>query len=155
MKVNWVSKKEGGFVLTAAIIFILMLVFLAMFVLNAGYNQRVMVNNVGVTRARAYYQAQAGVVDANARIRTNYVIGLVGDTAHGSTGASFLDPGYNPTPYHLNLDANPLTFSAAASVPTGYDVTVDISAVDKDNAGTAVSPLTGRRIIEAKGYRIN
>ncbi len=149
VKVNWVLKKEGGFVLTAAIIFILMLVFLAAFVLNVGYNQRVMTNNVGLVRARAYYRAQAGVVDANARIRINYVTGLVAGA--GSTGTSFLDPGYNPAPYHLDLDMNPPTFSAAASIPADYDVTVDISAVDKNNNGTDVNPLTGRRIIEATG----
>ncbi|GEM_PF-1541257 len=149
VKVNWVLKRESGFVLTAAIIFILMLVFLAAFALNAGYNQRVMTNNVGLVRARAYYRAQGGVVDANARIRTNYVVGL--EDGAGSTGTSFLDPGYNPAPYHLNLDTNSPAFSADASIPAGYDVTVDISAVNKNNDGTDVNPLTGRRIIEAKG----
>ncbi len=149
VKVNGILREEGGFVLTATIVFIMMLVFLAAFVLNAGYNQRVMANNVGVTRAKAYYRAQAGVVDANARIRTNYVTGLGVGT--GSSGTSFLDSGYNPAPYHLDLDQNPPTFSNAASIPTGYDVTVDISAVDRNNDGTAVSPLTGRRIIEVTG----
>ena len=151
MKITECSKNKDGFVLTVAIIFIIMLALLAVFVLNAGANKRIMADNVGATRARAYYRAQAGVVDAQARIRMNYTTGLVADTAHGSTGTSFTDNNYNPTPYHLDLSTNPPTLSTAAVIPAGYDVTVDISAVDKDNAGTAVNPLTGRRIIESTG----
>ena len=141
MTMSGISKKEGGFVLTAAIMFIVMLALLAGFVLNAGYNKRILANNVGITRTRAYYRAQAGVVDAAARIRLDYTTGL--------TSGSFTNPAYNPAPYYLDLDANPPTLSAAPF--TGYDVTVDISAVDRDNNGNPVSPLTGRRIIEVTG----
>ena len=144
-------KNENGFILTVAILFIIMLVSLAGFVMNAGYNQKKLINSVGPTRTKAYYRAQAGVVDAQARIRLNYVTGLVADAANGSTGTSFSDPGYNSAPYHLDLDQNPPALSAAGTIPTGYDVTVDISAVDKNNNGSAVSPVTGRRIIEVTG----
>ena len=139
---NGILEEEDGFVMTVAIIFIIMLALLAAFVLNAGANRRIMADNVGARRARAYYHAQAGAVDAQARIRLNTTTGL-------TPAGSFTDSTYNPAPYYLDLSTNPPTLTTTA--PARYDVTVDISAVNKNNDGTAVSPLTGRRIIEVTG----
>jgi len=85
--------------LTVVIIIIIMLGLLATYVTQLGYNQRRLSDTAGGRRAKIYYRAQAGLVDANWRIRTNY-------TASLSPVGSFLVDGYDPGAYQLDVDGD-------------------------------------------------
>ena len=75
-----------------------------------GYNQKKLSDAAGGRRAKIYYRAQAGVVEANWRIRENI-------------GGNFTTPAYDPAPYSIDVDGD-----------TVNDCTIDIGPVT--NAAT-------------------
>ena len=93
---------QRGVALTLAIIVIVMIAILTAWTLRLAYNYQVLTSDSALKRTRAYYRAQAGIVDANWRIRNNI-------------GGDFTDPKYNPPAYPLDIDDDGIT-----------DVTVDI-----------------------------
>lgn len=107
--------KNPGFALTAVIIAIFMMMVLASAVLLYAYNIRRLQDSLAGLRTLAYYNANAGIVDAQWRIRTNY---------QGN-----FDPG-DPDPPSYTLDVN------GDSLP---DVTVDIGAFNSATRNRSIS----------------
>ena len=105
-----------GLALTIVMIVIIMLAIISAFSTNLGFNQKKMIDANSGRRAKIYFKAQAGVVDANWRIRTDYTVGL-------APAGSFTTDAYNPGPYLLDVDQNGTN-----------DVSVDIGPVN--NAAT-------------------
>ncbi len=87
---------DKGIAMTLVIVIIIILTMLAAYVTSLAYNQRRVTDTAGGGRAKIYYRAKAGVVEANWRIRTNYTAGL--------TPGSFLIPTYDPAPYTIDVD---------------------------------------------------
>ena len=77
-----------GVALVIVIIVVVMLTLIGSFVASLGYNQRKLLETMSGQRAKIYYRAQAGLVDANWRIRTNY---LTDFTVAGNTAAYSID----------------------------------------------------------------
>ena len=84
--------------MTIVIIIIIIMAMLALYVTTLGYNQKKLADSAGGRRAKIYYKAQAGVIDANWRIRTNYTAGL-------PVGNFRTDPNYSPT-YSVDIDGD-------------------------------------------------
>jgi Tfp pilus assembly protein PilX len=116
---------DKGMALVVVIVVVIMLALLAGYVTQLGYNQRRLSDTAGGRRAKIYYNAQAGVVHANWRIRTNYTAGLV-------PAGSFLVDAYDPNPYSIDVDGDGT-----------MDCTVDIGPV-----------AAGRRSISATGLDV-
>ena len=107
--------------MTIVIIVIVIMAFLATLITTLGYNQRKLSDSAGGRRAKIYYQAQAGVIEARWRIRENI-------------GGNFTTDAYDPAPYSIDVDgdgtndcdidigpANPVT-KQRAIVATGKDI---------------------------------
>ncbi len=118
------SDNKNGIALTVVIVVLMILVMMAGYILSLGYNRRRVVDAASGTRAKIYYRAQAGVYDANVRIRKNYTVGLV-------PAGSFLTPAYDPGAYNIDVDGNGTN-----------DCTVNIGPVNV---------ATGRRQIDSMG----
>ena len=101
------GRREQGMVMTVVIILIMIITLLTGYVLTVAYNHRRLAGSVGGARMRAAAFAQAGVVDAQWRIRTD----PGGFFAAGG-------PAYDPAPYNIDVDGD-----------GNNDVSVDISAV--------------------------
>jgi len=99
-------KSDKGAILTVVIMVIVLLTLLAGYTLNFAYNQKRLTDRSSGAHLKAYYRAQAGVVDAQWRLRTDPG-GLF--AANG--------PAYNPPAYSLDIDGDGVN-----------DVTVDIGA---------------------------
>lgn len=125
-------KNVKGAVLTIVIVVIIMMVILVGAVLSLAANQRRAADNLAAHHARAYYRANAGLVDARWRIRVN-------ETAEIG-GGDFTDPTFNPAPYYIDIDNDVVD----TTLDDGDDVRVDISAVGANQAGV--------RTIDAHGY---
>ncbi len=126
------TKNDKGAVLTVVIIIIIILTLLAGYILNLAYNQKRLTDHLSGTHLKAYYRAQAGVVNAQWRIRNN-VVGDIG----GSGANDFLNPSWNPGPYSIDLSTD-----AVHSPPNAADeVQIDIGA----------TTAQGFRLIEATG----
>lgn len=97
---------EAGVALTAVIISIVLVSLVAASALSLGYHQRVLTKKAVSSRTKAYYFAQAGLVDAREIIRKD-------------AGGNFATPSYNPAPYTLDVDGD-----------GDADVTIDIGAVN-------------------------
>lgn len=121
---------DKGVVLVIAIVVIVLLALLAGYATQLGYNQRRLSDAGGGRRAKIYYRAQAGVVDANFRIRTNYTAGLTPVIAGG-----FLVDTYDPNPYPLDVDGDGT-----------MDCQVDI--------GPVTNPLTKQRGVSSTGLDV-
>ena len=65
-------RSSKGIALAVALVTILCLLTVAGAILTLGYNFNLIINNMGGTRSVDYYKAQAGVVDAQWRLRTNF-----------------------------------------------------------------------------------
>lgn len=102
---------QRGIAMTMVMVIVVMMALIAGYVTQLGYNQRKLVDAASGRRAKIYYRAQAGLVDANARIRTNYTTGL-------SPAGSFAVDTYNPAPYNIDVDGDGT-----------QDTTIDIDAV--------------------------
>ena len=132
------TQSDKGAVLTVVIIVIIILTLLAGYTLNFAYNQRRLTNRLSGTQLKAYYRAQAGVVNAQWRIRTNFVTDIGGVVG----GNDFLNPAWNPDSYSINLTTNVVSHPPLAT----DDVLVDIGEVD-----TSATPAKGFRRIESTG----
>ncbi len=106
---------DKGVALTVVIVIVIVMALISGYVTVLSYNQVKLANTAGGRRAKVYYRAQAGVVDANWRIRTNYVTGLT--PIPGILG--FRDASWNPNPYQIDVDGDSV-----------MDCTVDINLPD-------------------------
>ena len=77
----------------------MVLVLLASFAVNYGYNKKRLMDIHSGRRDTLNFRAQAGVVDANWRIRADYTAGL-------SPAGSFTNSAYDPAAYGLDVDRN-------------------------------------------------
>lgn len=64
-------ENKKGAVLFIAILFSLLIATIMIYVISVAYQRTRLVDNVGAKRTRNYYRAQAGLVDAFWRLRTN------------------------------------------------------------------------------------
>ena len=119
---------DKGAAMTIVIILVIIMAFLATLVTIMSYNQKKLSQSVSGRRAKIYYRAQAGVVEANWRIRENYTVGLV----NGGGGASFIDDAYDPQAYSIDTDGDSVN-----------DCTIDI--------GPKTGGPAGRRAISSVG----
>ena len=71
--------QNRGVALTIAIFILVMLVAVGGYMMSMGYNQKRMVDVSSGVKIRLYYNAQAGIVDANWRIRSNVGANFSGD----------------------------------------------------------------------------
>lgn len=106
------TKNAKGIALTVVIIVLAILVMMAGYIFSLGYNRKKITDAASGTRAKISYRAQAGVHDATARIRKNYV-GATNLPPPGATtpaltpgGGSFLNPAFDPDPYQIDVDGN-------------------------------------------------
>lgn len=133
---------QNGAALGIVVVLTTIIVLVGTYVLSAGYNQTKQIDAVGIQRTKTYFRAQAGVVDALWRIRTNAA------APAGPTG-SFATDNYDPNPYYIDIETN--TTSSTQTVGTS-DVMVDIGM--KDTSAVVVpapdSNSNLRRIV-AKG----
>lgn len=105
------SKDKKGIALTVVIIILAVLVMMAGYIFSLGYNRVKITNAASGDRAKISYRAQAGVYDATTRIRKNYPYTSPGNvnpmgTDPGSVGTDFLNPGFDPAPYTIDVDGN-------------------------------------------------
>ena len=114
-----------GVALTVTMVIIVVLVLLASFTVNYGYNKKRLVDINSGRRDTLNFRAEAGVVDANWRIRSNYTVGL-------SPAGSFATDAYDPAPYGLDVDKNGVT-----------DTCVNIGPVTNVNTGQRSIVSTG------------
>ena len=131
MKKKFLPNDSKGVALTVAIMVIIMLALLAGFVANFSYNQRKLLDSASGKRIKIYYLAQAGVVDAVWRIRSNYTTGIPGAPAGGFVS----NPAWDPAVYSIdangdgtndtNIDIGPVTSVTTEQrqiVSTGRDI---------------------------------
>ena len=95
IKKNGLRNDSKGVALVIVIMVIIMLTLLGGFAANLAYNQRRLLDIASGRHIRNYYAAQAGVVDASWRIRTNYT-GATSCTP-GGLGGDFTNVNYSPT----------------------------------------------------------
>ena len=119
-----------GVALTIAAVVIVMLAILAAIMTQLGASQRKLADTASGVRARIYYLAQGGTVDAFWRIRTDYTTGL-------NPAGSFLNDAYDPAPYPLDVNGDGIN-----------DTCVDIDRVDPAYAAT-----TKQRSVSSTGYQ--
>ena len=125
------DKGQGGFALTMVIVLITVLLSLSAAALGVSYNFKQIADASSGARIESHYRAQAGITDAQWRIRTNTLNDIVGLVP---PAGGFGDRDFTVS-YYLDIDANP----PAASVPgiASADCLVTIGAVS-DNYGTRV-----------------
>ena len=141
-------KNQAGFVLALTIIVIVILTFVVMLVLSLGVHQKTLADAVSGTRMVAYYRSQAGIVDAQWRIRENVIhLDKNGDLNSDlvDNGKDFSFPEWDPPAYYIDLDDD-TTSLTRRSVAGGNidDVQVDIGPIEN-----------GTRAIDSVGYDSN
>ena len=99
--------------MVVVIVIITMLTLIGAFMTKMTYNQRTLVSVTSGKRVQVYYRAQAGVVDAHWRIRTNYTGAPMG-------GGDFTNPAFDPPPYSVDM----------APADGNNDFTVDMGPVN-------------------------
>lgn len=113
-------KKNRGVALLVVIVMISILSLLAGYMLTLTYNQRKLGLGISGNNLKAYYRAQAGVVDAQWRLRSQYT----GDIGGGGFPATAFT-------YDIDLDSNTVHIENAANPTTANDdVRVTIAAAD-------------------------
>ena len=125
-------KNQKGSVLTAAVILATLVALMAAAVLSLGYNQTSQIEEVGIQRTSTFYKAQAGVVDANWRIRVNRTL--------AGWGGNFTDPNFNPPVYYIDLEATTAANMYKNARDANSDVEVDIGPM-----------VNGLRAVDSKG----
>src|SRR3989338_8933204 len=131
-------QNSKGVALTVVVIVLIMVALLTGYVASLGYNQRRVTDAASGRRVKVNYRAQAGMVDAMWRIRTDYR-GVTDYTAAALTPAgTFTDPNFNPNPYLIDVDRD-----------GANDVSVDIGTVQ-------VNAVTGsnQRTINSTGLDV-
>ena len=123
---------QRGVALTISIIILIMLALVGIFVTNLGYNQKRMTDVSSGQRIRLYYNAQAGIVNATWRIRTD-------QTTAATVGTAVMSA---MVPAVANFSANP-AYTGTYTLDDGtIHVTVTIGAVGADPAHPTVRPIT-------------
>ncbi len=87
------QKGQKGAALIFVVVILILLTLLAGYVLSLAYNKKKLDDRIAARHTKAYYLAQAGVVDAEWRIRKNI-------------GGLFTNPTDPATPYHYLLNIN-------------------------------------------------
>ena len=108
-----------------------------LYITTMAYQQTKLVDDVGVKHTQNYYRAQAGLVDAFWRIRTNR-------TLDGWTG-NFNDPNFS-VEYYMDINTN--SVSAAKAGASNIKVTIG------PKNQTVGSPQFGLRPVTATGIDI-
>ncbi len=128
---------EQGAALTVAIMTVLLLSILGVTVLTLAYNQARLTNAAVGGRTKAFYRAQAGMVDGQEKIHVGSCpacqkVGCAScDSSCPTFGAAcpYENPGLDPKAYSLDVDGDKV-----------MDTTVDIGPVDaKTNLRDIVS----------------
>ncbi len=124
---------ERGIVLTIVIIVTIMMMTLAVAILGLAANQSKLASSLAASNIRAQYRAEAGLVDARWRMRTNFTTDI--------GGGDFTSPSFDPPAYYLDIDAN----AVHTAKTDADDVEVDISALGADQPGV--------RTVDSLGYK--
>ena len=98
---------ESGVAITLVLIAVIVISAFASYALMIGFNHRTVMNTHVKNRTQAYYSAQAGMVDANWRIRNNVLTNNAGAliiTGVGAGAQDFTNPLFNPNPYCLHVE---------------------------------------------------
>ncbi len=116
---------QKGVALLVAIMFATLLALVAGYALKFSYNQTRQVDAVGIKRTGVYFRAQAGVVDAMWRIRTDTI-------PPGSvSGSHFTTQAFDPPAYYIDIDSDTATAAQdTSSTSTASEVKVDIGPVN-------------------------
>ncbi len=148
MKLSYKKSDESGFILALTITVILILTAAAILVLSLGANQKQLADQISGKRMVAYYRSQAGLVDAQWRIKANSLTLDVGGPLTGvisagasSTAEDFTNDDWDPDKYYINLDNNTTSLERRANID---DVEVDIG-----------KKVSGTRAIDCVGYDTN
>ncbi len=131
------SNDQRGAALLVAIIVIVMVTGLAATFMRMAYNMKLVMYGVSGGRTYAHYRAQAGIVDAQFRLRTNYLNGLASPAPPAN---GFRDPTYAVS-YYITIG---MGYGGAQINYTPGATRIDISAA----AGGTVN---GVRTITAIG----
>ena len=149
-----------GIALTLVIMIVIMVSVLAAAAMTLGYNQKRLSDATVSNRTQGFYYAQAGIVDAQWRIRNNALKNkagvdvITGDV--GSTGSDFTTASFNPKAYCLDLDSDDIHNSNATdNCDVSDEVKINISEVqDIINPPTMpASTIKQVRKIEATGTK--
>src|SRR5690348_3628790 len=106
-------EKDNGIAMTVVLVFAMIALTLVGYVLTLSYQQTKLVNAVGIKRSKAFYRAQAGIVDAFWRIRA--------DKAPPGSAGSFATASYAPT-YYIDIDTD-----TASSTPNSATDDIQVS----------------------------
>lgn len=104
-----IFNNRKGVALIVVIVMIIMLMVIAAVILNLAYNFRRLVYGVSTQRTASYYFSQAGIVDAEYKLRNDL----------GTGGPYSTNPLYTTAPYSIDVDGDGVN-----------DVTVSIGAAD-------------------------
>jgi Tfp pilus assembly protein PilX len=136
---------RSGFILVLTIIMIVILTLVAVQVLSLGAHQKRLADAVSGKRMVAHYRSQAGLVDAQWRIRENVTaLHPTGSLNSSSPSQDFADPAWNPPVYYIDLDSDTTSLVRRSSGVNIDDVQVDIGAM-----------TGGSRAIDSVGYDSN
>ena len=128
-------RREKGAVLFAVLLFSLVMTSVMVYITNMVYQRSRLVDAVGVKRTKTYFRAQAGLVDAFWRIRTNRAVpGLSGN---------FSDPNFSAE-YYIDIDSGSVT--SARTATSAVKVTIG------PRNQTAGNPQYGLRAVSAVGF---
>ena len=94
---------ERGVALIVVVVVVLMLTAIAGYMMQLGFNQRKLTQIAGGQRAKTYFRAQAAIVEANWRIRTDYTAGLA---PGGVAPFNFANDLYDPGSKDIDVDGN-------------------------------------------------
>lgn len=124
---------EKGVALLVVITFATVIALIAAYVLRFSYNQARQVDAVSIRHTMINYRAQAGVIDAFWRIRTNPIPPIPGAPA----GSSFTTATYDPPPYFIDIDTDTVT----AGQDAASDVRIDIGSMNATGDAIGLRPV--------------
>ena len=123
-----IIQNSKGVALTVVVIVLIMVALLTGYVASLGYNQRRVTDAASGRRAKIFYRAKAGAVDAAWRIRVNYFPTQIPPN-------SFLTDAWDPPAYTLDVDGDGTA-----------DTSVDI--------GPVTNPATRQRAVLSTGLDV-
>lgn len=126
---------KKGAVLFVVLLFSLVMTSIMVYITNMAYQRTRLVDAVGIKRTKTYFRAQAGLVDAFWRIRTNHAV-------PGAAG-NFSDPNF-AAEYYIDIDSGSVT--AARTATSAVKVTIG------PRNQTVGNPLYGLRPVSAVGF---
>lgn len=126
---------ETGAVLFVVLLFSLVMASVMVYITRMVYQRTRLVDAVGIKRTKTYFRAQAGLVDAFWRIRTNHAV-------PGATG-NFNDPNFSAE-YYIDIDSGVVTSTRTATSA------VKVTIGPKNQ--TVGNPQYGLRPVSAVGF---